>query len=127
MENNKEIAFNNVSRCKELGFRIALDDAGSGYTSFSDLRDYPIDIVKIDRTILNSAINPRGIALLEGMIALAHSLKMEVLCEGVETAEQKELLLRLGCDYMQGYYFYRALPQEEANRFLNENEKYVKK
>lgn len=127
MENNKETAFANVSKCKALGFRIALDDAGSGHTSFSDLRDYPIDIVKIDRSILNSAVNPRGIALLKGMIALAHSLQMEVLCEGVETAAQEKLLCQLGCDYMQGYYFYRALPVEEANRLLNESGQHVKK
>lgn len=125
MENNKEAAFTNVSRCKALGFRIALDDAGSGYTSFSDLRDYPIDIVKIDQSILNAAVNERGIALLKGMIALAHSLQMEVLCEGVETAAQADLLRRLECDYMQGYYFYRALPKEEADRLLDASDQYA--
>lgn len=123
MENNKKSAFANISKCKKLGFRIALDDAGSGYTSFSDLRDYPIDFVKIDRSILNSAVHPQGIALLKGMIALGHSLQMRVLCEGVETAQQAELLRQLGCDYLQGYYFYRALPLEEADRFLKERSK----
>lgn len=125
MENDKEIAFVNISKCKEMGFRIALDDAGSGYTSFSDLRDYPIDIVKIDRSILTSAVNQRGISLLKGMIALAHSMQMEVLCEGVETADQEDLLRRLGCNYMQGYYYYRALPKEEADRLLKERDRYV--
>lgn len=120
MEIHKEAAFENISRCKAMGFRIALDDAGSGYTSFSDLRDYPIDVVKIDRSILCSAVNEKGIALLKGMMALVHSLGMEVLCEGVETKEQVELLRKLGCDYMQGYYFYRALPVEEAGRLLLE-------
>lgn len=114
MEKDKEMAFANISKCKALGFRIALDDTGSGYTSFSDLRDYPIDIVKIDRSILNAAVNPRGISLLKGMITLAHSLQMEVLCEGVETAAQKELLCQLGCDHLQGYYFYRALPKDQC-------------
>lgn len=121
MENNKKAAFANVSKCRDLGFRIALDDAGSGYTSFADLRDYPIDFVKIDKSILNSAVNPHGIALLKGMIALVHSLQMRVLCEGVETVQQVDLLRNLGCDYMQGYYFYRVLPVEEAARFLNES------
>ncbi len=122
MENNKETAFANISKCKEMGFRIALDDAGSGYTSFSDLRDYPIDIVKIDRSILTSAVNPRGIALLKGMIALIQSLQMKVLCEGVEKAEQEKLLRQLGCDYMQGHYYYRALPADEADRTFKEKE-----
>lgn len=125
MENNKEAAFANVSRCRALGFRIALDDTGSGYTSFSDLRDYPIDIVKIDRSILNAAVNDRGIALLKGMIALAHGLQMEVLCEGVETAAQADLLRRLECDYLQGYYFYRALPKEEADRLLDTRDRHA--
>ena len=120
MENNKRIAFENVSQCKAMGFRVALDDVGSGYSSFSDLRDYPIDLIKIDRSILNSAVNQRGIALLKGMIALGRSLQIKVLCEGVETEQQADLLRQLNCDYMQGYYFYRALPAEEAERFLRE-------
>lgn len=120
MESNKKLAFANISGCKHMGFRVALDDAGSGYTSFSDLRDYPIDLVKIDQSILNSAVSERGVALLAGMIALAHSLKMKVLCEGVETAAQAELLRQLDCDYMQGYYFYRAMLPEEASRLINE-------
>jgi len=122
-ENNREAALANAARCKEMGFRIALDDAGSGYTSFSDLRDYPIDIVKIDRSLLNAAVGQREEALLEGMIALAHNMGMKVLCEGVETADQAELLRRLDCDYMQGYYYYQALPQEEADRILNRKAK----
>lgn len=120
LEDSRKTAFQNISRCKEMGFGIALDDVGSGYTFFSDLRDYPIDVVKIDRSILNSAIDGRGAALLQGMIALAHSLQMKVLCEGVETAEQVELLRQLDCDFIQGYYFYRALPLKEAERVLQE-------
>ncbi|MFR8260484.1 EAL domain-containing protein [Frisingicoccus sp.] len=122
MEKNKEMAFDNISRCKALGFKIALDDIGSGYTSFSDLRDYPIDIVKIDRSILNSAVTEQGIALLGGLIILVHSLKMMVLCEGVETQQQFELLSQLNCDYVQGYYFYRPLPKGEICRILDEED-----
>lgn len=120
VEDSRKTAFQNISRCKEMGFGIALDDVGSGYTFFSDLRDYPIDVVKIDRSILNSAIDGRGTALLKGMIALAHSLQMKVLCEGVETEGQVKLLQQLDCDYIQGYYFYRALPLQEAERVLRE-------
>lgn len=118
MEKDKEAAFANISECKAMGFRIALDDAGSGYTSFSDLRDYPIDIVKIDRSILTAAVNRKGVALLEGMISLIHSLEMKALCEGVETREQADMLCSLGCDYMQGYYFYQAMTCEEAENVL---------
>ena len=118
METNKQVAFGNISRCKDLGFRIALDDAGSGYTSFADLRDYPIDLVKIDRSILNSVTMPRGAALLRGVTALAHNLDMRVLCEGAETQEQANMLRDIGCDYIQGYYFYHPLPLKEIERIL---------
>lgn len=120
-EKSRETVFENITECRELGFRIALDDVGSGYTSFSDLRDYPIDIVKIDRSILNAAVDENGIALLKGMIALVHSLHIKALCEGVETADQAGLLRRLGCDYMQGHYFFQPLPQKEAERVFREN------
>ena len=118
MESNKQTAFDNISRCKEMGYRIALDDAGSGYTSFSDLRDYPIDVVKIDHSILNAAVTRRGAALLRGITALVHNLDMAVLCEGAETKAQAELLREIGCDYIQGYYFYRPLPLKEAEQVL---------
>ena len=121
MEKNRTLSFENISKCQELGFQIALDDMGCGYTSFSDLRDYPINIVKIDRSILTSAVEKSGVALLQGMIALVHSLEKEVLCEGVETAEQVELLRRLGCDYLQGFYFCRPLPKDEATEFLSKH------
>lgn len=122
LENDRETALQNIAQCKALGLRIALDDAGSGYTSFSDLRDYPIDVIKLDRSILNAAVSERGEALLQGMIDLAHGLRMKVLCEGVETAEQAALLKRLGCNALQGYYFYRAMPTDEAERVLAERD-----
>lgn len=120
METNKQVAFGNISHCKDLGFRIALDDAGSGYTSFADLRDYPIDVVKIDRSILNSVTTPRGAALLRGITALVHNLDMRVLCEGAETQAQANMLRDIGCDYIQGYYFYHPLPPKEIERILQE-------
>lgn len=120
MESNREMAFDNVMRCKELGFQIALDDTGEGHTSFSDLRDYPLDVVKVDRSIVVAAVTPRGAALLRGVIALVHSLGMEALCEGAETREQVELLREVDCDYIQGYFYYRPLPLAEAERVLAE-------
>lgn len=123
MGNNREAVYASVCQCREMGFFIVLDDMGGGYTSFADLRDYPIDIVKIDRSILNAAVTRRGEALLSGIVALLHNLEMKVLCEGAETQPQADLLRRIGCDYIQGYYFYRPLPLEEAERVLDEIEK----
>lgn len=108
----------NLEKCKSLGFRIALDDIGSGYSSLSDLYNFPVDIVKIERDIVNLATEMRGRMLLDGLISLSHSMNMKVLCEGIETSEQNDMILKTECDYIQGYYHSHALPLKEAERFL---------
>ncbi len=120
IEKNMESAKKNVMLCKELGFRIYLDDLGSGYTSLSNLCDYPIDVVKIDRDILLKTDTKRGKALLAGIIALAHKLEMSAICEGVETDEQNTLVSQSGCDYIQGWYYAKALPLEECEAFIKQ-------
>jgi len=105
-------------RCKELGFKVYLDDLGSGYTSLANLCDYPIDVVKIDRDILLKSDTPRGRDLFSGIIALAHSLNMKVICEGVETEEQNTLVSNSQCDYIQGWYYSKPLPLEECELFF---------
>lgn len=118
IEKDREIAKRNVILCKELGFRVYLDDLGSGYTSLGNLCDYPIDIVKIDRDILLKTNTEKGKALLSGIIALAHRLDMAVICEGVETIEQNTLISQSECDYIQGWYYAKALPLEECELFM---------
>ncbi len=119
IEKDREIAKRNVGLCKEYGFRIYLDDLGSGCTSLSNLCDYPIDVVKIDRDILLKACTRRGKELLTGIIALAHHLKLAVICEGVETEEQNTLVSQADCDYIQGWYYAKALPSEECGTFID--------
>ncbi len=118
IEKNHKKAMNNISECKKLGFRIALDDLGSGYTSLKNICDYPIDIVKIDRDILLKTTEPKGRELFTGIIALAHSLNLEVVCEGVETEEHNELVTKTDCDYLQGWYYSKAIPVEGSEEFL---------
>lgn len=118
IEKDREIAKRNVKLCKELGFRVYLDDLGSGYTSLANLCDYPIDVVKIDRDILLRTDTERGKALLSGIIALAHSLDISVVCEGVETEEQNTLVSQSDCDCIQGWYYAKALPLEECEDFI---------
>lgn len=118
IEKNLESAQKNVMLCKELGFKVYLDDLGSGYTSLVNLCDYPIDVVKIDRGVLLRTGNERGKALLSGIIALAHKLDMGVICEGVETVEQNKLVSKSKCDYIQGWYYAKALPLEECEPFI---------
>lgn len=118
MEKNRETATENVLKCKELGFHVYLDDLGSGYTSLSNLCDYPIDVVKIDRDILLKTNTERGRALFSGIVSLAHNLNIKVICEGVETEEQNTLVSESECDYIQGWYYSKALPLEECEGFV---------
>ena len=119
MEKNRETATKNVRLCKELGFRIYLDDLGSGYTSLANLCDYPIDVVKIDRDILLKTEKEKGKDLFTGIIALAHSLNIKVICEGVKTEKQNTLVSLSACDFVQGWYYSKALPLEECESFIN--------
>ena len=120
IEKNLEVAMDNILRVKQLGFRIALDDIGSGYTSLINLCEYPIDVVKIDRDILLLANRERRKKLFLGIISLAHYLSLKVVCEGVETDEQNCLVSESDCDYIQGWYYSKPLPENKAKDFVNE-------
>lgn len=118
IEKNMTNALSNIAECKKLGFKIALDDMGSGYTSLANLCDYPIDVVKVDRDILLKAKDERGKSLFEGVVELAHKLKLKVICEGVETEEQNKFVQNSNCDFIQGFYYYKPLPKEEGEKLL---------
>lgn len=124
IEKNLDIARNNIIKMKELGFRIALDDIGSGYTSLISLCEYPIDIVKIDREVLLLSKKESGKKLFLGIISLIRNLNLKVVCEGVETEEQDTLVSESECDYIQGWYYSKALPEVAAESFYKE---YMKK
>lgn len=116
MELNRDRVMDNVFACKNLGFRVALDDLGSGYTSLVNLCDYPVDIVKLDRDILLKAEK----ALVSGIVALAHSLDKKVVCEGVENEEQEQVIFDTDCDYIQGWYYSKPLPVTESELFYRQ-------
>lgn len=120
IETDFKKAKKNISKCRQLGFTIALDDLGSGYTSLANLCDYTIDVVKIDRDILLKTDTQKGKELFEGIIALSRSLNLRVVCEGVETNEQNDFVSASNCDYVQGWYFSKALPIEECESFVRE-------
>lgn len=104
---------------KRLGVGLAIDDFGKEYSSLSYLNRLPVDTLKIDRSFLESwEENPTNKIIVEAVIALAHSLGLEVAGEGVESAEQLELLRMMRCDFAQGYHLARPLPSEEVERLL---------
>ena len=109
-EDEKASMTKNIMRLKEKGVLILLDDFGKGYTSFGDLTDFDISIVKIDKAITQNAVNKAGFVILKNIIKTAHDLGFKTLCEGIETEEQKKTVVEAGCDMIQGYYFYRPMP-----------------
>lgn len=108
----------NLEQLRQAGFSIFLDDFGCGYTSFSDLQNYCVDVVKVDRSILQQASTEKGRIIFEEMVQMIKKLGCTVLSEGVETLEELEFVKRAGCDIVQGYYYYKALPAEEFRALL---------
>lgn len=109
-EDEKSVMVSNLLRLKEKGILILLDDFGKGYTSFADLTEFDISIVKIDKAITQNATTKAGFLILKNIIKTAHDLGFKTLCEGIETDEHKNTVVEAGCDIMQGYYFYRPMP-----------------
>ena len=115
-----EEAASTLGALKTLGVHLALDDFGTGYSSLSYLERFPVDVLKIDRSfVAKIGRDAGGTALLSAVVGLAQVLGLQVVAEGVETAEQRDLLQGVGCDLLQGYYFSKPLPQEEAAELLS--------
>ena len=113
------LAVSQLHDMKALGVQLSIDDFGTGYSSFAYLRTFPIDVLKIDRSFVGDvASDADDAAIVVSIIALAHNLKLRVVAEGVETAEQLDYLRRHGCDEAQGYYFSHPLPAQEMELLL---------
>ena len=106
-------------RLKEGGFTLLMDDFGSGYSSLNVLLETPFDVIKLDKKFMdNMMASEKGKLILEYVVSMAEKLGLGLLAEGVETKEQVELLRKIGCDKVQGYYFAKPMPQEEFFEFL---------
>ena len=103
---------------RETGFFIEMDDFGSGYSSLNLLREMPVDVLKIDMVFLSQAErNPRAKTIIRQMITLARELGVISLTEGVETRDQLDSLMEMGCRMYQGFYFAKPMPVEEFEKY----------
>jgi diguanylate cyclase (GGDEF)-like protein/PAS domain S-box-containing protein len=110
-------------RFRDAGIQVAIDDFGTGYSALSYLKKFDIDYLKIDQSFVRNLVTDTSdLALCEAIIVMAHKLGLKVIAEGVETAEQRDLLAAAGCDYGQGYLFSRPVPPEEFEAGLNRKE-----
>jgi diguanylate cyclase (GGDEF)-like protein len=122
MMHNRERAVVLIAQIKELGVHVAVDDFGTGYSSLSYLKRFPIDCLKIDRSFITDIPQDAdNAAITQAIIAMAHSLELRVIAEGVETEAQLRFLREHGCDQVQGYYFSPPLPAAQAATLLQKN------
>ncbi|MGH8808872.1 MAG: EAL domain-containing protein, partial [Noviherbaspirillum sp.] len=106
-----------LHRLHSLGVRLSIDDFGTGYSSLSYLKRFPVDIIKIDRSFVRDVPHDADdAAIVTGIIALAHSLRLDVVAEGVETEAQLQFLKGQSCDLMQGYSLSPPVPAEQFMR-----------
>jgi len=104
---------------KDLGLKISIDDFGTGYASFRYLQQLPIDMIKIDRSFISHICsNTSDLAIVKTIMTMAENLDIKIIAEGVETAEQLDLLSQLGCKYYQGYYYSKPINAEKFNEMI---------
>ena len=109
-----------LNKLSGMGVRISIDDFGTGYSSLAALKRLPINTIKIDRSFIGDiSSDTNAKSIIRAIIAMAHNLNMKVLAEGVETGEQLEYLIEHGCDEAQGFFFSRAVAEEEFSGFLS--------
>lgn len=119
--NNVQEIIAKMMRLKDRGIRFSLDDFGTGYSSLSYLKRLPLDQLKIDQSFVRDVLtDPNDAAIARTIVALANSLTLNVIAEGVETREQRDFLAHSGCFAYQGYYFGRPLPGEEFERLARD-------
>ena len=111
-----------MKKLREDGFRVEMDDFGAGYSSLNMLAALPIDALKLDMLFIRKICDDdKDLKMVQLMIDIAGFLKIPVIAEGVETREQYELLKKLGCDLIQGYYFSKPVPEDEFNKLIEES------
>lgn len=124
-ENIGDITDMNIKRLFENGFSFSLDDYGTGYSNMQRISRLPLKIIKIDKTMVDDMENKAGMSVMLNTVSMMKDIRKEIVCEGVETAEQLERLENLGVDFIQGYYFSKPLPADSFISFVKEKNEYT--
>jgi EAL domain-containing protein (putative c-di-GMP-specific phosphodiesterase class I) len=125
---NGEVTVEVLRALRDIGVGISIDDFGTGYSSLNYLKRFPINAVKIDRAFVRDLGSSDGdAAIVSAVIGIARSLRLRVVAEGVETAEQFAFLRAKECDEAQGFYFSRPIPADDFSRALDERRLYVRR
>lgn len=116
--NNTELLLPLVNDIYDYGFSCALDDFGSGFSSFDILTSVRLSELKIDRSLFRDVNNPKERSLIKHIIEIAHNMDMEAVAEGIETEEYASYLKKIGCDFIQGYYYYKPMPIDDFEKLF---------
>jgi EAL domain-containing protein (putative c-di-GMP-specific phosphodiesterase class I) len=121
MMTDTQLAISRLNELRALGVRLAMDDFGTGYSSLSSLSMLPLDILKMDRSLLAAGAAPVTSGLASAVLSLGETFDLEVVAEGIEYPEQSATLKELGCDTGQGFYFAKPMVPERLVSFLEEH------
>jgi len=112
-----DLIISKIERLREYGFKVSVDDFGSGYSSLNLIGILPVDIIKLDkRFVKNSLGNKKGKDIIKGLISILNEIDMDIVCEGIETKEEERIVYEFGCDSMQGYLYDRPIPVSDYEK-----------
>ncbi|AEV28884.1 EAL domain-containing protein [Sphaerochaeta pleomorpha str. Grapes] len=124
--NSPEQALGNLFKLKELGCKLSIDDFGTGLSSFAYLENIPADSIKIDKMFIDKIpFSEHTRCMIKGLVELCQDLGLKVVAEGVDTMEKIEYLHAIGCNYLQGFYYAKALPYEQLVSWIRDNQKTI--
>ncbi|MGH2872959.1 MAG: EAL domain-containing protein, partial [Solirubrobacteraceae bacterium] len=120
MMTDADLAIGRLTELRELGLRLAMDDFGTGYSSLSYISRFPLDVLKMDRSLLAAGASPVTSGLASAVVGIGETFGLEVVAEGIEYPEQSNTLRDLGCQTGQGYLFARPMPPAELIEYLDQ-------
>ncbi|WP_051538196.1 EAL domain-containing protein [Butyrivibrio proteoclasticus] len=116
------VMMDNIDKLRENGVELSIDDFGTGYSNIARATNMPVDLYKLDKSIVQSAFNSEtSYMVMFNIIKIIKALKKKIVAEGVETAEQAKQIIKLGCDHIQGFYYARPMPKDQFLKFLQEH------